>query len=264
MLELFALLLSFAEKMPQKYPLLFACLICFPHLQVKLVSARGLFLEGVFERLHGLQARLLLPNRRPVLSGVVQLGRARDQEVVWEHEEQFTEVSLDHTFEAARCWLVPRMYTGAAATLSAVSDAGGVSLLALQMLDRHRLRAEGYVDLMRERGGTVSSGALLLLYVQVTALSDLIIEVWGLPYGRMFAQGSYRAPAASGSNGKHDAGPAGGNGRHGDGGPAGGTDGGGGHGELPSNSIFLGAVTVSSNAGTVAVSAAVHACCYPG
>jgi hypothetical protein len=61
---------------------------------VKLFSARGLSLDGVLERLHGLQARLLLPNRRPVLSGVVQLGRSREQEVVWEHEEQFTEVSL--------------------------------------------------------------------------------------------------------------------------------------------------------------------------
>lgn len=82
--------------------------------------------------------------------------------------------------------------------------------------------------------------------VQVIALSDLIIEVWGLPYGRMFTQGSYKAnPAASSSSGKHDAGPAGGNGRHGDGAPAGGADGSGGHGELPSNSIFLGAVTVS-------------------
>lgn len=66
---------------------------CLPAcLQVKLVSARGLFLDSVLERLHGLQARLLLPNRRPMLSGVVQLGRSREQEVVWEHEEQFTEV----------------------------------------------------------------------------------------------------------------------------------------------------------------------------
>jgi hypothetical protein len=62
-------------------------------VQVKLVSARGLLQEGVVDRLHGLQARLLLPGRRPVLSGVVQLGRSREQEVVWEHEEQFTEVS---------------------------------------------------------------------------------------------------------------------------------------------------------------------------
>jgi hypothetical protein len=59
---------------------------------VKLVSARGLCLEGVVERLAGLQARLLLPNRRPVLSGVVQLQRRDQQEVTWEHEEQFTEV----------------------------------------------------------------------------------------------------------------------------------------------------------------------------
>ncbi len=58
-------------------------------LQVKLVSARGLHLDGYIERL---QARLLLPNRRPLLSGAVQLARPPQQEIGWEHEEQFTEV----------------------------------------------------------------------------------------------------------------------------------------------------------------------------
>jgi hypothetical protein len=80
----------------------------------------------------------------------------------------------------------------------------------------------------------------------VIALSDLIIEVWGLPSGRMFAQGAYRANAtsATGRGGpKHNG--AGGSGRHTEGAPAGGADGSGGHGELPSNSVFLGAVTVS-------------------
>jgi hypothetical protein len=73
--------------------------------QVKLVSARGLCLEGVVERLAGLQARLLLPNRRPVLSGVVQLQRRDQQEVTWEHDEQFTEVGAvsSHTLLALPC-----------------------------------------------------------------------------------------------------------------------------------------------------------------
>lgn len=60
-------------------------------LQVKLVSARGLHLDGYIERL---QARLLLPKRRPVLSGAVQLPRPPQQEIGWEHEEQFTEVRI--------------------------------------------------------------------------------------------------------------------------------------------------------------------------
>lgn len=88
--------------------------------------------------------------------------------------------------------------------------------------------------------------SLLRLQPQVIALSDLVIEVWGLPSGRMFAQGAYRANATAASRGgpKHDG--SGGNSRHPDGAPAGGADGSGGHGELPSNSVFLGAVTVST------------------
>jgi hypothetical protein len=58
-------------------------------MQVKLASARGLHLDAYTDRL---QARLLLPDRRPVLSGAVQLSRPPQQEVGWEHEEQFTEV----------------------------------------------------------------------------------------------------------------------------------------------------------------------------
>jgi len=57
------------------------------------MSARGLRLEGAAERIHGLQARMVLPGRQPVLSGVVQLQRSREQQdVVWDHEEQFSEV----------------------------------------------------------------------------------------------------------------------------------------------------------------------------
>lgn len=55
-------------------------------------------LEGLADRLNGLQARMLLPGRLPVLSGVVQLQRAREQAgqdmVVWDHEEQFAEVGV--------------------------------------------------------------------------------------------------------------------------------------------------------------------------
>ena len=60
-------------------------------LQVKLASARSLSLDAGAERISGLQARLVLPGRRPVLSGVVQLQR-QQQDVQWDHEEQFTEV----------------------------------------------------------------------------------------------------------------------------------------------------------------------------
>ena len=66
--------------------LLLACVVA---VQVKLASARGLHLDAYTDRL---QARLLLPDRRPVLSGAVQLSRPPQQEVGWEHEEQFTEV----------------------------------------------------------------------------------------------------------------------------------------------------------------------------
>lgn len=75
---------------------------------------------------------------------------------------------------------------------------------------------------------------------QVIALSDLVIEVWGLPYGRMFAQGSHKADARTGGSTKHDSGKAGSR----DG--AGGADGSSAHGELPAGSTFLGAVTVSN------------------
>lgn len=78
------------------------------------------------------------------------------------------------------------------------------------------------------------------------ALSDLVIEVWGLPLPRMFAQGSYKGTASSSSSKHHvdAAGRAGGVGRHPDAGP-GGADGSSSHGELPTHSIFLGAVNVS-------------------
>lgn len=206
---------------------------CLPAcLQVKLVSARGLFLDSVLERLHGLQARLLLPNRRPVLSGVVQLGRSREQEVVWEHEEQFTEVRAAVTCPSAACcldWQPPS---------------------ANRSQTRFPLESsleEGEVPSSTQTLSAARAVSLLGLQPQVIALSDLIIEVWGLPSGRMFAQGAYRANAAAASRGgpKHDG--SGGNSRHPtEGAPAGGADGSGGHGELPSNSVFLGAVTVST------------------
>lgn len=74
------------------------------------------------------------------------------------------------------------------------------------------------------------------------ALSDLVIEVWGLPYGRMFAQGSHRADARTAGSSKHESGKAGGRDT------AGAADGSSEHGELPYNSTFLGAVTVSQAA----------------
>lgn len=86
-------------------------------------------------------------------------------------------------------------------------------------------------------------------FLQVIALSDLIVEVWGLPQSRMFAQGSYRASQGAGRGGRQRGGAAAG--RHGEGAghpdssTSSSTEGTGGHGELPSNSIFLGAVTVS-------------------
>jgi hypothetical protein len=97
---------------------------------------------------------------------------------------------------------------------------------------------------------TVCASPAAAVVPQVIALSDLIVEVWGLPQSRMFAQGSYRASQGAGGRGGSKRGGAAG-GRHGDGsghpdsGTSGSAEGTGGHGELPSNSIFLGAVTVS-------------------
>jgi hypothetical protein len=159
---------------------------------VKLLSARGLCLDGIMDRLRGFQARLLLPGRAPVLSGVVQLQRSREHpDVTWDHEEQFTEV---------------------------------------------------------------------------TTLSELVIEVWGLPLPRMFgasssgrarrhglaaaAGGAGSSSAATSSTSRDAGGRATSGGRPAAEGPV---ESGSSHGELPSNSIFLGAINVSLRLGEVPV-----------
>lgn len=69
-------------------------------LQVKLFAARGLMPLGMADRLSGCQARLIVPDHSSFLSGVV--ARVREQEaVIWDHEEQCTEVSRAMTNTAS-------------------------------------------------------------------------------------------------------------------------------------------------------------------
>jgi hypothetical protein len=100
----------------------------------------------------------------------------------------------------------------------------------------------------------------LRMYLQVTALSELVIEVWGLPSQSMFS--SRRGSSSkAGLHGKADGDSAAGSKQEGNSGmsrkagdgAAGGSGYGSQAGNLPSGSIFLGAVNVSGWAGVLAL-----------
>lgn len=66
-----------------------ALLFVYVLLQVKLLSARGL--ASTNDQFSGYQAKLAVSGRNPVLTGLAASGD--QQEVLWGHEEQFSEVS---------------------------------------------------------------------------------------------------------------------------------------------------------------------------